>query len=161
MHTKSCIFLSSGNFMPLILRAIGQQQTPLQGPAKCSGSGGIIQENEHPESWWSCWQPPWCPLHSSPQAILSTLLTKEPDSQVKAECSSLLLLGELKASPPTFAPGRLPDLAGGHWEICAPAGGCSGGSGPWAGASQLCLCSPAILSLLHSIPGMEGSPTCC
>lgn len=66
-----------------------QQQTSPQGPVNCSGSVGIVQGNVDPESWWSCWLPP---LPSSPQGILSTLLTKEPNSKVKAVSSSLLLL---------------------------------------------------------------------
>lgn len=119
MHTKSCIFLSSGNFMPHPQSNRSAADTTT-GSSQMFWFSGNVQENEHPESWWSCWLPSWCPLHSSPQGILSTLLTKEPNSQVKAACSSLLLLGVLKASPPTFAPGRLLDLAGGFMgDLCS------------------------------------------
>lgn len=83
----------------------------------CSGSVQIGQENVYPESRWSCWLPPWCPIPSSPQGVLSILLTREPSSEVKAPWSLLVLPGVLMAFLPTSAPWKILNL------VPAPASG--------------------------------------
>lgn len=96
---------------PLHLSSGPQVSSTLAADVATGSSEGLVlaqcelaRKNVYPESWWSCWLPLWRPLPSSPQDILSTLLTTEPSSEVKAPWSLHLVLGVLKASLPTLAP---------------------------------------------------------